>query len=282
MTSAALHLAVVLLFIFGLPEISPEPPQEESVKVELVSPPPPKPEAKPQKEPEAQPEPRSPLAFESAMAQTEQENTETSLPPAEPEAPVESKPIVPDPTAPKVETAAKSNETEEPLEQKTLSSQASPQDVPAPEPKPLPDPKENRRTETAEEKTRQGLKNLVQAQNLFSPNALSDPRVRQAMGKLSPRQRLLQLCTTEALNQIRRQLPNSYPDMLVPYSTSGGRISRAALDAKGGAFRSRGNWYNIDYKCKVDADASKVVSFSFVTGGAIPKEQWNMRQLPTN
>ncbi|NKM72416.1 DUF930 domain-containing protein [Rhizobium laguerreae] len=56
--SVAAHIPIVALLIFGLPKIEPKPPEDESVKVELVPPPEEKkPEPKPEEKP---PEPKPP------------------------------------------------------------------------------------------------------------------------------------------------------------------------------------------------------------------------------
>lgn len=56
--SVLLHVPIVALLIFGLPKIEPKPPEDETVKVELVPPPEEKkPEPKPEEKP---PEPKPP------------------------------------------------------------------------------------------------------------------------------------------------------------------------------------------------------------------------------
>ncbi|TBG82571.1 hypothetical protein ELG76_16140, partial [Rhizobium leguminosarum] len=56
--SVAAHIPIIALLIFGLPKIEPKPPEDESVKVELVPPPEEKkPEPKPEEKP---PEPKPP------------------------------------------------------------------------------------------------------------------------------------------------------------------------------------------------------------------------------
>jgi len=82
-----------------------------------------------------------------------------------------------------------------------------------------------------------------------------------------------------ALEQVRNKRPGSFPDLLVPFGRSGGAISDYGLNASGGAFRSKSNWYNIDFKCTVDSSRSKVVTFSFTIGGAVPRSDWNARRL---
>ncbi|MGH6807076.1 MAG: DUF930 domain-containing protein [Ensifer adhaerens] len=54
------------------------------------------------------------------------------------------------------------------------------------------------------------------------------------------------------------------------------------MDANGGAYRSKGNWYDVNFKCKVDLETIEVVSFSYAIGGIVPEMAWKSRKLPTN
>jgi hypothetical protein len=46
------------------------------------------------------------------------------------------------------------------------------------------------------------------------------------------------------------------------------------------AFRADGRWYDLSYRCEIDADAMKVVSFAFDVGEPIPRSEWRKRGLP--
>ncbi len=118
---------------------------------------------------------------------------------------------------------------------------------------------------------------LTSAQQIYSKDTLSDPRVKQAIGKLPPRDRIVQICGIEALEQVRHQRPGTFPDMLAP---SAGVVSETSFTIHDGAFRSRAKWYSIDFKCQVDSKAMKITDFSYSIGKAIPEAQWNSRQLP--
>ncbi|MNF17876.1 hypothetical protein D3C80_2216410 [compost metagenome] len=68
----------------------------------------------------------------------------------------------------------------------------------------------------------------------------------------------------------------------MPFGPSGGFIGKDQIDASGGAYRSKGNWYDVDFKCKVDLETVEVVSFSYAIGGIVPEMTWKSRKLPTN
>lgn len=332
--SVGLHLLVIVLLLFRLPEETPKPPGEESVNVEIVPPPQPKQQektkeqAQPKKEqpkkeqpkkeqPKPQPAParQQPQAFESAAAKTEQKAKAADLPPT---AKAEKKDVTDEAekaaaaAAAAAEKAAKEEakararpEAEKPTpeqlavlssagngDKRTAENKASaerqaeksvPKTDPVPARKPVDDRKKADATEgKAEAKAKLPADRFVEAKELFSAKSIADPRVKQAMGQLPVKKRILQLCSIEALEQIRNQRPEDFPDMLVPFGPSGGFIGKDQIDASGGAYRSKGDWHDVNFKCKVNLDTVEVVSFSYAIGGIVPKASWQQRRLPLN
>ena len=55
---------------------------------------------------------------------------------------------------------------------------------------------------------------MIKAKKIYSKDALANPRVKQALGKLSPTDRVIQICGIEALEQIRHHRPDIVPDMM--------------------------------------------------------------------
>lgn len=274
LASAVLHLSIGLLLWIGL-SFDPTPAPPENIEVKLVPPPPaPEPAKAAQPKPQQAPPPPPPAggspAFSAATAKVEQKTDEKELPPVtSPEATPE-----PDSTEPKPEPE-KAAEPEKPKEaEKPISPDGT---IPAPEEKPRPEPKKS--AEPAKPKAVEKLSSLAPAKQLFSEESLSSFRVRQSARKMTARDRIKQLCTIEALEQVRRQRPGTFPDLFVPYSRSGEGLSDYALNASGGAFRSKGDWYNINFKCTVDNSRSKVISFSFAVGGSVPRSEWGGRGL---
>lgn len=123
---------------------------------------------------------------------------------------------------------------------------------------------------------------FVEAGQLFSETVLSDPRsrrAREALRGLAGGERNLQLCDLEALEQVRRARPAMAPDMVAPYAMAAEKVSGSSVEVKGGAFRSKRKWYNIQFKCRLDAGSGKVTSFAFVVGNAIPENEWQEHNL---
>ncbi|MGO7990149.1 DUF930 domain-containing protein [Rhizobium leguminosarum] len=123
---------------------------------------------------------------------------------------------------------------------------------------------------------------FVEARQLFSDKVLADPRsrrAREALRGLAGSERNLQLCDLEALEQVRRAQPAMAPDALAPYAMAAEKVSGNSVEVKGGAFRSKRKWYNIQFKCELDAGSGKVVSFAFLVGDAIPRDEWQEHNL---
>ncbi|MGZ2425288.1 uncharacterized protein DUF930 [Rhizobium laguerreae] len=57
------------------------------------------------------------------------------------------------------------------------------------------------------------------------------------------------------------------------------KVSGNNVEVKGGAFRSKRKWYNIQFKCEFDARSGKVLSFTFLVGDAIPRDEWQEHNL---
>ncbi|MDR9804904.1 DUF930 domain-containing protein [Rhizobium hidalgonense] len=123
---------------------------------------------------------------------------------------------------------------------------------------------------------------FVAASQLFSDKVLADPRsrgAREALRGLAGSERNLQLCDLEALEQVRRARPDLRPDTLAPYAMAAEKVSGNNVEVRGGAFRSQRKWYNIQFKCGLDAGSGKVVSFAFLVGDAIPEGEWQAHDL---
>lgn len=267
--SILFHLALAVLVFFRLPAMSvPEP--DPSVNVELVEPPVHEPDKpKPEDAPKSQPQ-----AFESA-SQDVQEMEPTQSPPRPTEAiDNEGNPTKADkdhrrdpPSTPTNDTDQADLLNQEPVlsarsQSETTSSPADPQRA---------------NSEAAVPTPLQKPAKLKPTHQIYAKDTLADPRIRQALGKLPKRDRMLQICGIEALEQVRHQRPNTFPDMLAP---SGGTVSGNSFSVRNGAFRSRARWYAIYFVCQLDDKAMQITQFSYAIGAEIPPAQWRARELP--
>jgi hypothetical protein len=123
---------------------------------------------------------------------------------------------------------------------------------------------------------------MIVATRLYAAKMLADPRSRgakKALMQLAPDERIIQLCNSEAMEQIHRWKARFDPDLLVAYALADIRMGDTQLEADGAAFRSAGDWYGVKYRCGFAPDRAKIASFAFLVGEAIPKAEWASHNL---
>lgn len=293
--SVLLHIAVVALFFFQLPERIAEPQEPESISVDLVPPPEEKKaeeapppgeekakEEKPQPPPPPPPPPPTPPAEEAKpLPQPQATLPAIAMRPEEMQADREDKPG-------KTEEAQKTEPSKEPASQPEKTAEEKPAPVAAnsdlqasaeqgeiavspikeesqPDQPPVPQakPVEEKPAGAAEEKPAK----LPAAKSLLSSAVLTPAQRRQIFGDLSPRRRIVQLCQAEALAQIREVYTATRG--MYGFSDTGGRISGNLLDATGGAFNVGDVWRDVTFQCEVDVENYAVTAFRFKIGDVI-------------
>jgi hypothetical protein len=124
---------------------------------------------------------------------------------------------------------------------------------------------------------------MMKATRMLSEQWLADGRSQEArkmLPMLAADERMEQLCAIEAMAQINAWKVTLHPDRLVAYAMAETKVSKNALLADGAAFHSNQQWYNIKFKCDLAADHKKVVSFEFIVGDAVPRNEWTRHNLP--
>ncbi|MFF2319818.1 DUF930 domain-containing protein [Agrobacterium sp. NPDC058088] len=296
--SVLLHLAIVALFFFELPERIAEPQEPESVSVELVPPPeekkaeeppppaapakeekpeppppppaPPKEEAKPTPPPQAtlpaiamRPEETQADPADKPGKMEEAEKREVSEEQAsQPEKVADEKPAPPTANSDLQASAEQGEIAVSPVKEET-----QPEQPPVPQAKPA----EEKPAEVAEKKPAK----LPAAKHVLSSSLLSPAQRRQMFGDLPPRRRIVQLCSTEALAQI--QGAGFAARGMIPYSDTGGRISGNSIDASGGAFNTGNGWHDVSFQCAVDLENYTVTEFRFKIGNEVSPEDAKKR-----
>ena len=277
--SAALHLLIVALLVFGLPIPLSQSQEEQTVAVDLV--PPPEPPEKAKVEP-------SPPVKE---AQSEKPQVESPKTPS----PTSNNPArnLPSPAlSPVFEFGEKDAGPREDLNGNSAEDSSAPppaqhdpdeQDpaerpavtalnaIPQPEvpETPAPKPKDTVKTQKAVK--------LQEAKTLFSRTATGNPTATTAMRNIPRDVRAGRLCLTELREQLLNASPPYFPDLLPSDRLKEGTVIEIPREA----FRASGQWFNLSYRCEVDADAMKVVSFAFHVGDAVPRSEWKRRGLPS-
>ena len=103
--------------------------------------------------------------------------------------------------------------------------------------------------------------------------AAAGEKFRKALDRLDPQTRLEQICDLEAMTRIKKDQKYS-PDRAQGAASADPKTEGDKLTATGGAFRSKGDWYELTFVCQATPDHMKVLSFEYQTGKPIPKTKW--------
>ncbi|TDK39751.1 DUF930 domain-containing protein [Rhizobium deserti] len=117
---------------------------------------------------------------------------------------------------------------------------------------------------------------LSEAKRLFSVKDTGGAVARTAIGKIPREIRASQLCSTELREQLRHASPPYYPEMVPAPRLPTGTV----MDVRRSAFRAEMQWYDVSFRCEVDDNVTKVVSFAFDIGAPVPRSEWRKRGFP--
>jgi hypothetical protein len=124
---------------------------------------------------------------------------------------------------------------------------------------------------------------MIRATRFLAARSLADPASKQArlaLLQLAGSDSMEQLCAVEAMDQIHAWRDDLRPDRLVAYAMADTEVAGNTILADGGAFRSGAQWFNVKYRCEVTPDHETVVSFEFLVGDPVPRQEWERRNLP--
>jgi hypothetical protein len=99
-------------------------------------------------------------------------------------------------------------------------------------------------------------------------------RFQRSLLRLTPTERLVQICDYAAMQRIHKDHRQYRPDRAVADAMTQTYIDKNTITAKGAAFRSHGKWYAISYTCTATSDNMQVRSFKYKIGGEIPESKW--------
>ena len=106
----------------------------------------------------------------------------------------------------------------------------------------------------------------------------SDSKVERMLKQLDPDARFEQICDLEAARRISED--KSYrPERAVVSALGEPKVANATMTGSGGAFKSKGQWYQFSFTCKTSPDHMQVLSFSYRVGEPIPPERWEKSGL---
>ncbi len=114
---------------------------------------------------------------------------------------------------------------------------------------------------------------------LVSPAHALDARMKAGLLQLDPNTRLEQRCDAEVADRIARDDKRFDPDKVIAYATQEPKMQGDEIKTRGGAFRSKGQWYHVAYKCLTAPDHLEVLSLRYSIGDEIPENEWEQYNL---
>jgi hypothetical protein len=119
-----------------------------------------------------------------------------------------------------------------------------------------------------------GYSGLPGVRKLYSQGATGDALATSAMAGVPRDRRAAKLCASE----LQQRLLNAsyFPDLIPLVPLKAGNL----LDVPEAAFHTQTTWYRLSFRCEVDNDATRVLSFDFRVGTAIPPDEWARLGLP--
>ena len=145
---------------------------------------------------------------------------------------------------------------------------ATPQPRPARAPKPASAGNAKSNSTDVAIASSQGYSSLPGVRRLYSQGATGDPFAGTSMDGVPRDQRAGKLCASALQQQL---VDEGYAAGLLPYR----RLkSGNVLDVPDATFRTRTAWYRVSFRCEVDTNATRVLSFVSRTGAVVPQAEW--------
>lgn len=118
---------------------------------------------------------------------------------------------------------------------------------------------------------------MINGYTAFGAYAMNPVEKRQ-LEELDPQTRLEQRCDIEAMERLNKDTKWS-PDKVLAYAYGDPKTSEHRIQAKGAAFRAKGQWYHLSYDCTAQADHMTIASFNYKIGKLIPRDHWDKHYL---
>ncbi|MET0742136.1 MAG: DUF930 domain-containing protein [Microvirga sp.] len=119
------------------------------------------------------------------------------------------------------------------------------------------------------------LVGLLAAGSLFGSAAgAATNRTEQGLMRLEPRTRMIQVCDIRMVQDMRGDKQFPAVDRAVIDAASRPVFDDDTIRGEGGAFRSKGRWFQFSFDCTLAPDHLKTLSFSYDIGDEIPEADW--------
>jgi hypothetical protein len=106
----------------------------------------------------------------------------------------------------------------------------------------------------------------------------NDARTERALKQLDPVARFEQVCDLEAMKNIGKD--KTYrPERSMVGALESPKVVKSTMTGRGGAFKSKGQWFQFSFKCETTPDHMRVHAFWFQIGEPILHEKWEPNGL---
>ena len=102
-----------------------------------------------------------------------------------------------------------------------------------------------------------------------------EPGIEDMLKRIDAADRLEQVCDYAAAKRIGRDKNPYHPDRAVINSIAPFKIEGDTIKGQGGAFRSRGQWYQFSFTCETSPNHLKILFFDYRVGEKIPEDKWD-------
>lgn len=104
--------------------------------------------------------------------------------------------------------------------------------------------------------------------------ATYEKRLRQQFERVELQTRLEEVCDTEVMLQINREHSEFVVDKVIAYTFRSPVQKNDRLVADGAAFRSRGKWFRLSYRCQTGPRHLDITELKYQVGDEIEHKFW--------
>ncbi|MCK7611706.1 DUF930 domain-containing protein [Roseibium sediminicola] len=118
----------------------------------------------------------------------------------------------------------------------------------------------------------------VTATTFLAADVLRDPRsqqAREALATLTGADSREQICALEAMEQLRHDRQGFRPTRLSPHAFRNAVYKEGMIQVTAGAVRSNRIWYEIAYRCRLDAGGQTIIGFEYALGAPVDRALWD-------
>lgn len=103
--------------------------------------------------------------------------------------------------------------------------------------------------------------------------ASSSSSAEHGLLRMEPKTMMMQVCDIKMVQDLTHD-KRYHADFAMVDAMKRPLIENDTIQGEGGAFRSKGHWFQFGFSCTLTPDHLKTVSLTYQVGGEIPQGQW--------